>query len=946
MNNIINIFCMCISLVCIAITLKLYISGRKKEIYLKNYLMSMILFALYIVVKLINNKLQFTNCINIAILNISFIFLIHSMQTFISIKGIRIWKFIFAVFTFVFIFYILLLIDYKIIFLIYSGVFFIYLGVDLITTKKICNYVFGVFFLIWGIHNVLFHIICAIYGINEYVCTVNKLSYVIYEIIYLVIYILKVNISAFDNKSIINILNKTSIGIEYYNSNGELTYINTVCLKMFGILDEKDIMGVNLFDRFNISITNLKNLVKGEHISFNIGFDIHNDKLNTYENGIRKKYLEVNIYLLGENTKKPDGYIAQIQDVSQHIYLFNEREETLKKAVRSANLYRWDWNINENDVYVDPKFAISLGYNGEKFNGRIEMFYEYIKEEDRLNIHNKLEEHFRNNTKQYTCEWRIRDIKGKYIWYMGTGSVIEWDEEGSPKRIMGINQCIEERKQSELKLLNSDKRYRSLFETMVNGYARLQIIYGDNNDIRNYICVETNSSLKEILKEESLEGKTVLDIIHNEKYWIELINNILKNGDNRIEQYSRYLGKILEISMHKFGENQILLIIRDVTNERNLENMVRQTEKLTAIGQLAGGIAHDFNNQLMAISGAISIIKAKDYTLSECKKYIEHIQKCSDNSAALVKRLLAFSRESEFELLPIDIHSIIKSVVEILERSIDKKIKISTTLNADKHMILGDESQIQNTLLNIGINARDALEKGGEITIETYNILGMECERDEEPQEQIQGIAIAVTDTGIGMTSEVKERLFEPFFTTKDIGKGTGMGLAMVFSIIKNHGGCISVNSIVDVGTDFIIKLPITDNCSLNEVVSQKVVNGIEKIMVVDDEPIIRELIKEMLEILGYEVITFGDGQEALYYYKNHISDINLVLLDIVMPGISGKELFEKLYQINKNIKVGFLSGYGIENIEKEITEKVVGFINKPVSINNLSIKIREMLDK
>ncbi|GKX30366.1 hypothetical protein SH1V18_28460 [Vallitalea longa] len=943
--KVVNIYSIVTSLVWLLVFICIYLKIGNENKSLIYYIRAVIFFILFLILGLFLKEDR--TYIGIVFLDISYILLILSTEVFIPIKKRNVWVYTFIGMVVFIPFTGLSKQVFCYIFNCYIGVLLTFIGFQLLRTKKNHNNLIGSFLILWGIFNVICPVLYEIYEYDLTIYIINRVFFVFSEALFIIAYIYKMIIEyKLDNRNIKNIFNASSVGLELYNSKAELMIINPICLDMFEIENHNTVIGSNLFERFNIADRSLEQLREGRDVSFRVEYNL--DKQNNNDNSLRKKkYLEVKINILGTNKLIPDGFLVQIEDISEQIYSSHKLEERLKMAVSSAKLYGWDWYIKTDELYVDPTFAKSLGYDADKFSDKGKTFFDTVEKEDVKNIHKRLTKHLEDIDKVYICEWRIKDAKGQYIWYMGTGSVIERDDDGSPIRMVGINQCIEERKQSEIELYNSEKRYRKLFETMVNGYARLEVTYGNNDNICDYRCIETNSCLSEILQIEEIQGKNMTDIITHEKYWIQLINKMLEKNksQNTIEQYSRRLGKILQVTMHKFDENQIILIIRDVTTERNLENMVRQTEKLSAIGQLVGGIAHDFNNQLMAIGGAISIIKTK-YPNKECSKYINYIEKCSNNSASLINRLLNFSRETEYKLVPIDLHSIINSVVEILERSVDKKIKIETSLNAKNHMILGDESQIQNTILNIGINARDALINGGQLIFRTYNMLDINCDKNKNGNHK-PAIVTVVSDTGIGMSKEVKKRLFEPFFTTKDIGKGTGMGLTMSFGVIKSHGGCISVNSVVNVGTDFTIKLPLLDEKEyLPKDEHGKLLKGRGKILIVDDEEIIRELLGEMLEMLGYDVVAFGNGYDALKYYEKNINHIDLVLLDVVMPEVSGKELLAKFYNINNDVKVGFLSGYGKEKMDESVMDKLVGFINKPIDIKELSVKIKEMLDK
>lgn len=943
--KVVNIYSIVTSLIWLLIFICIYIKIGNENKSLAYYIRAMIFFIIFLILGIFLKEDR--TLIGIIFLDISYVLLIFSTEVFIPIINKKIWIYSFAGSFILIILSEVINSCYNCLFNIYIGVLLIYIGCRLLKTKKNDNYLIGSFLILWGLFKLACPILCKVYNNTLMIYIINRIFFVFSEAIFMVAYVYKIILEyRLDNKNIKNIFNASTVGLELYNSQAELIIINPICLEMFEIKNHKTVIGSNLFERFNIADRSLEPLKKGQDVSFRVEFTFNRENSDS-KIITGKKYLEVKINILGNNKSMPDGYLVQIEDISAQIYSSHELEERLKMAVRSAKLYGWDWYIKTNELYVDPMFAQSLGYDINRFNDNGQTFFESINKEDIQNINNNLKKHLENTDQIYVSEWRIKDANGDYRWFMATGSIIERDDIGTPIRMVGIYQCIEERKRSEIELYNSERRYRKLFKTMVNGYARLESKYGNNEDIRDYKCIEANNCLNEILEKEELRGKNITEIISHEMYWIQLFNKMLKKNNNRssFEEYSRKLGKILQITIHRFDKDQMILIIRDVTTERNLENMVRQTEKLSAIGQLVGGIAHDFNNQLMAIGGAVSIIKTK-YADEEGMKYINYIEKCSNNSASLINRLLTFSRETKYKLVPVDIHNIINSVVEILERSIDKKIQIETLLNADNHMILGDESQIQNAILNIGINARDALIDGGQLVFRTYNIVDINCEHKIDEKQQ-PAIVIVVSDNGIGMDEEVKKRLFEPFFTTKDIDKGTGMGLTMVFGVIKNHGGCISVNSVIDVGTDFTIKLPVLDEKAyVPKDEHEEILQGKGKILVVDDEEIIRELLKEMLEMLGYSVVMFGDGYDAIDYYEKNSNIIDLVLLDVVMPKIDGKELLSKLYGINNNAKIGFLSGYGKEKMDESIMGKIVGFITKPINIEELSLKVKEMLNK
>ncbi|MBF0544345.1 MAG: response regulator [Candidatus Riflebacteria bacterium] len=383
----------------------------------------------------------------------------------------------------------------------------------------------------------------------------------------------------------------------------------------------------------------------------------------------------------------------------------------------------------------------------------------------------------------------------------------------------------------------------------------------------------------------------------------------------------------------------------DITDRILLEERLRQSEKLEAIGQLAGGVAHDFNNQLSGILGNAELILLK-LADPEIHSFAKNIVAISLQAGELTQQLLAFARKGKVVSLPVNIHSVVKEVVALLKHSIDRRIVISQNLQADPSTTLGDPTQLQNALLNLAINARDAMPNGGELTFSTSLFYLLEnTPKLELPTGRY--LQIKITDTGLGMTKEVKNHLFEPFFTTKEAGKGTGLGLAAVYGAIKNHGGTISVYSEVGKGTTFNIFLPIVlspepKKNSENLTVTK---TGNERILLVDDEEIVRETTQKILQSLGYQVTACRDGLEALEVFRSKHNQIDLVILDMVMPRMNGPETFQNMRAIHPGIKVLLASGFSLNGTSQKLLQNgVQGFLQKPFELSELSQKIREVL--
>lgn len=393
-----------------------------------------------------------------------------------------------------------------------------------------------------------------------------------------------------------------------------------------------------------------------------------------------------------------------------------------------------------------------------------------------------------------------------------------------------------------------------------------------------------------------------------------------------------------------------VLVFRDITQSKRMDEQLHQARKMDVIGQLAGGVAHDFNNMLGGIIGNAELLSFSIPVDSSLRKYVDTIIKGAERAADLTRKLLAFSRKAMIVTTPLDIHEQIKSAISLLERSIDPRIKIITRLEASSRIVASDPTLIQNAFLNLAINSRDAMPEGGSITFATSNIM-LEAEYCiKQPYRIDPGmyLEISVSDTGCGMTREVTSKIFEPFFTTKPVGQGTGLGLSAVYGTVKDHNGSINVYSEPGLGTVFKIYLPVD---STNPVSGEEKESGYETpekngcILVVDDEAIIRTTAHALLSAIGYDVIPASDGDEAIEAFLIDRERISAVLLDIVMPKMNGRDVYHKIREIDPDIPVIFSSGFSSEGIISDLTEiGAAAFIQKPYRQTSLAKILDEIL--
>lgn len=390
--------------------------------------------------------------------------------------------------------------------------------------------------------------------------------------------------------------------------------------------------------------------------------------------------------------------------------------------------------------------------------------------------------------------------------------------------------------------------------------------------------------------------------------------------------------------------------------KESLEKQLIQQEKLKAIGLLAGGIAHDFNNQLAVIMGYASVLRSGvKLTDAKQKQCIEQILASATSSAGLTKQLLAFAQKGKYQNIPINIHEMIAEVILILNHTIDKRISIKVDFAAELYTVKGDPAQIQNVIMNIAINARNAMPNGGLITFKTVNqtLTAEQCRDSEAELQPGTFIRISLTDTGTGISEEDKKHIFEPFFTTNNSGHGTGLGLAAALGTIRNHKGDIMVESSWGMGSDFCILLPVmAKNIASSKPVTPHEINvskSKSKLLLVDDEAAFCRMLTDFMGALGYTIVTCSDPLKAIEYYRNSWQDTDLVIMDMVMPKMNGPDMIREFLKINPATRVVISSGYGAEKDIQELlnnNENIKGFYRKPFDLVKFANEISELLNQ
>ena len=524
-------------------------------------------------------------------------------------------------------------------------------------------------------------------------------------------------------------------------------------------------------------------------------------------------------------------------------------------------------------------------------------------------------------------------------------------ESSGPSRMFtGVVRDITRRKRAEAALVESERAYRSTFDDAPLGIAQVSI---EGRWLR------VNRHLASILgyQADDLSGEPFLDIFHPDDRPMELMTEANRSGA-REERVRRKDGQVvwvrLTISALRDAAGMprhFIVIMEDVSERRRLEDRLRQSQKMEAIGRLAGGVAHDFNNLLTAILGYSQLL-AEALDPDDPKRHeVEEIVNAAERSAALTGQLLAFSRKQVLLPTILNLNTLIENTSVLLGRLIGEHIDLTTRLAPDLEPVRADVTQLEQIVINLAVNARDAMPSGGRLTIETAN-----TELDGTPgthpaaPEAGRYVMLAVSDTGVGMDAETQRRLFEPFFTTKEQGQGTGLGLATVYGIVKQSGGFIWGYSEPGQGATFKVYLPASSGTVAStprRTASVPKREGTETILVVEDERAVRVMTRIILERSGYHVLEAATPDEALRLFREHVETIDLLITDVVMPGSHGPALYKQLVAHRGPLKVLYMSGYTDDEIvHAGRLERGVNFIEKPFTAQKLTGKIREILDR
>jgi two-component system cell cycle sensor histidine kinase/response regulator CckA len=649
-------------------------------------------------------------------------------------------------------------------------------------------------------------------------------------------------------------------------------------------------------------------------------------------------------------------FLFDLYTIYQHLLIHRirrelvEREELFHLISENAADMIAIVDMEGKRLYNSLSYHRVLGYSPEELQASSS--FEQIHPDDRERV-KKAAADARSTGIGRTLEYRLRHKDGTWLWLESTSSVIQ-NIEGEPEKLIIVNRDISERKKTEEALRQSEAGFRSVVQDAPYGIYRAS----STGQI-----LQVNPALEKMLgyelQDELLKSELVTGIFLHSGEYERLTELLIRTNEIKdVEtEWKRRDGTPITVrcSGRRINDENGMpayfeVFAEDVTEKRVLEKQLRMAQKMEAIGRLSGGIAHDFNNLLGVIIGYSHVLKKELGGNSALCEHAVEIEKAGQRAASLTKQLLAFSRQQVLTPAVLNLNTLVSDMEGMLPRLLGEDIAVSLALDSELGSVKADQSQIEQVIMNLAVNARDAMPQGGKLKIQTANVeLDQAYAREHPGSKAGNYVLLAVTDTGTGMNAETLAHIFEPFFTTKERGKGTGLGLATVYGIVKQSNGYIFVDSAPGKGATFQIYLPqyvgkpVTEE---REVDSGEKLRGSESILLVEDSEPLRKLAQTFLESAGFRVLSAEHGEDALQVASRHGKTFDLLLTDVVMPGMNGRALAEQLLSRQPGMKVLYMSGYTDSFIAGHgVLEPGTHLLHKPFTDEVLIRKVREVLD-
>ena len=647
-------------------------------------------------------------------------------------------------------------------------------------------------------------------------------------------------------------------------------------------------------------------------------------------------------------------YCSIVRDMTEHKnaqQALQKSKEQFAMVLQGSQLGFWDWKISSGKVVRNERWAEMLGYTLSEIEFTVKTWDTLIHEDDRALAWKSINDHLEGRTPMHSVEYRMRCKDGQWKWISDKAKIVEYAADGKPVRMSGTHQDITERKQVEAereRLLAAIEQSGEII-VITSSTGSIQYVNRAFEKVTGYTREEVLGQNPRILKsgvQDDVFYRQLWDTItRGDTFQGKLIN---KRKDGQLYTEDATISPVFDTG------GQIVNYVaakRDITAQLQLQAQFIQAQKMESVGRLAGGVAHDFNNLLSVILGYTEMALDQIDPSEPLHSDLQEILNAGRRSADITQQLLAFARKQTIVPKVLDLNKIVGSMLKMLQRLIGEDISLSWMPGSISGQVKIDPSQLDQLLANLCVNSRDAITGVGKLTIATRmaHLDEMYCARNKGFMPG-DFVLLAVCDDGCGMEKDTLDKVFEPFFTTKRVGKGTGLGLATVYGIVKQNNGFINVYSEPGLGTTFNIYLPLhTAEAGDNQVKAAteiKLGHG-ETVLIVEDESAVLELARMMLFRLGYTVLTAGTPGEALLLVEESGDKIHLLITDVVMPEMNGRDLSRQLKKIKPDIKTLFMSGYTSDIIaHRGILEEGVDFIKKPFTSRDLAAKVREVLER
>ncbi|WP_086682228.1 PAS domain S-box protein [Nostoc sp. T09] len=627
---------------------------------------------------------------------------------------------------------------------------------------------------------------------------------------------------------------------------------------------------------------------------------------------------------------------AELIERRQTEEALRKSEAQLKLALEAAQTGIWDWNILDNKITWSKNLPAMFGLPPDKFDGAYETFINQVHPQDREFVSNAVMRSMQEGA-TYDIEFRIVFPDGNIRWAATKGQVF-YDKTGKAVRMIGVDMDISDRKQAEQKIREQAALLDIATDAIIVRNLSHKILFWNRGAERLYGWSAEEALGKNanelVYKKIPPQFAEIFTTVVEQGEWHGELHQVTKHGVDIIVQ-----GRWTLVRDETGNPKSILIVNTDITEKKQLEAQFLRAQRLESLGTLASGIAHDLNNILTPILTSSQLLVLKLSNLDpRNQQLLKIIENNSKRGADLVKQILTFARGSEGKRFPLQIEHLLAEIQHITNSTFPKSIIINTNLpTTNLWTVLAESTQLHQVLMNLCVNARDAMPNGGNLDLTAENILIDDAYAKMHLDAQVgEYVAIAVSDTGVGIPRHILDRIFEPFFTTKEQGKGTGLGLSTVIGIVKNHGGFVNVSSELGKGTQFQVYLPAGSQRAIQQPETLELHNGKgETILVVDDESAILEIIKTSLEDYNYKALTASNGIEAIALYSHHQNEISLVLLDMMMPSMDGLTTIRVLQQMNPQVKIIVMSGVNATSQLAEV-HGINTFLSKPYTINEL----------